>query len=169
MARLGITTTADADVAPDRLLRDVDAAVARAGRLSADAWCVYDPALDDATIDLREPIGDDRIVVRYQPMLDLATGHVVSIEAVARLRCDNGTLIAPDEHPALWERTGFRPRLGAIVLTQALAHLVSLREELGSEQLRVAVDVSPAELTTDLCDVVRARCSRATSSAPTRC
>jgi EAL domain-containing protein (putative c-di-GMP-specific phosphodiesterase class I) len=109
---------------------------------------------------LREPLSDEQVVVRYQPMLDLATGRVASVEALARLRADDGTLIMPDDFIPLWERNGLVGQLGEIVLRRALQDLVSLRTEIGSERLRVAVNVSPHQLATGLCDLVRAELAR---------
>jgi PAS domain-containing protein len=63
-------------------------------------------------IDLREPFGNDRIMLRYRPTFDLRTGHVTSVEAQAHLLCDDG---GPRRATSsrFWERTGCS-RLGAI-------------------------------------------------------
>ena len=42
--------------------------------------------LEEKEIDLREAVAADRVVVRYQPILDLGPGEVIAVEALARLR-----------------------------------------------------------------------------------
>jgi EAL domain-containing protein (putative c-di-GMP-specific phosphodiesterase class I)/PAS domain-containing protein len=114
----------------------------------------------EPAIDLREPLDDDRVVLRYRPILDLVTGHVTAVEAQAHLLCDDGTLLAPSEFPTIWERTGLLGRLGVIVVPQALRDLASLRAESGSGPLRVTVSIAPEELTASLATLVTATASR---------
>jgi diguanylate cyclase (GGDEF)-like protein len=161
-AYVGVAATTDPDTLPDRFLRDAESALVRAKRGSAGSWRAHQPSSSEraATIDLREPLSDDQVVLRYQPMLDLETGRVTSVEALARLRADDGSLIMPDDFVPLWERSGLVVQLGEIVLRQALQDLVSLRTEIGSERLRVAVNISPHQLEAPLCDLVRAALAR---------
>src|SRR5690606_25822711 len=59
-----------------------------------------------AEIDLREAVAADRVVIRYQPILDLGSGEVIAVEALARLRGDDGELIAPINFVPAAERAG---------------------------------------------------------------
>lgn len=50
----------------------------------------------------RQMLRDQRVVIHYQPVIDLTDGHLVKVEALARLCAGDGELISPDRFlPAL--------------------------------------------------------------------
>jgi diguanylate cyclase (GGDEF)-like protein/PAS domain S-box-containing protein len=156
-AYIGVATVAEASASAERVLRDASAAAARARAQGVPLWHVKEPSPDrpGSAIDLREPLREEHVALRYQPVLDLMTGRVAAVEALARLRCEDGSLVAPSEFVPLYERNGLVAQLGEIVLARAAADLVTLRAELGYGQLRMAVNVSPHQLAPVFCDVVR--------------
>src|SRR5690606_29224963 len=112
-SHIGVVTTTDADARPDHLLAAADLALDRA-RNDARRWATCEPTIDarersaappavtkPREIDLRDEDSDDpvftsdNVVVRYQPILDLATGRATAVEALARLRRDDGVLLSP--------------------------------------------------------------------------
>ncbi|WP_210496962.1 EAL domain-containing protein [Microvirga antarctica] len=87
----------------------------------------------------------DRIEVHLQPVVSLPNRKVRFYEALARLRLDDGTLLAPAEFLSRIERLGRAPEFDRRVLTRAMAvarHLMSR----GSEAI-VAVNLSPRSVT----------------------
>ena len=55
--------------------------------------------------DLDAALTDGHLMVQYQPVVDLRTGAIVAVEALARLR-HGGGLLAPDAFIPLAEATG---------------------------------------------------------------
>ncbi|MDA3914548.1 EAL domain-containing protein, partial [Oleiagrimonas sp.] len=71
----------------------------------------------------RTRLFDDGLVMHMQPVVDLRSGKVVKVEALARLQLDKDRLIYPDEFiPLLGEVE--RARLFQLGLEQLLQHLV---------------------------------------------
>ncbi len=69
--------------------------------------------------ELRAAIGDRRLLVHYQPVIDLATGRVTGAEALVRLVRPNGVVLPPQEFVPIAEETGLIAPLGAAVLRRA--------------------------------------------------
>src|SRR3546814_16030145 len=80
-------------------MRDADTALYKAKDQGRDRWAVYDDSLRAATVRrvaaeqiIRQGLNEDGLRVHYQPVVDVVTGRVVSVEALLRL---NGPHRAP--------------------------------------------------------------------------
>jgi diguanylate cyclase (GGDEF)-like protein len=82
--------------------------------------------------------------VHYQPILDLDSGRVVGIEALARWVDPVLGRVGPDEFIAAAERSALIGELGMHVLERALRDVRSL--DAAHPDLHVAVNVSPVQL-----------------------
>jgi len=76
--------------------------------------------LRQLTRALREALHEDRIQIALQPKVDLRTGALLGVEALARWTLENGQEVPPAEFIALAERQGLIAELGDSVLDQAL-------------------------------------------------
>ena len=114
---------------PSALLQQADAAMhearAQVGECGSGPSAVYDRALRDTATRrlhvealLRDAIDGERLVVHYQPLVDLRDRSVVGVEALLRLRDDDG-LLHPDDFLDLAEETGVMRRLEHAVLREA--------------------------------------------------
>lgn len=144
---LGLATAHSAEPAAS-LLADAQLAVGRSMATGPSPLVEYEPALRIAADEerrleqeLRDAILRDRVIVHVQPIIDIATGRVVSIEALARLRSADGTEIMPDDFLELAERTGLIVPLGDTVLDRACAQLASWRRA-GAIDLDVTIKVN---------------------------
>lgn len=99
--------------------------------------------------ELREAIDHDRVLVYYQPIIDLATGRLAGVEALVRLRAKDGSLIPPTSFIGHAEELGLIGDLGARVLEHAVQDILVLREALGRD-ITVAVNVSADQIDHDL-------------------
>ncbi|MFD1732859.1 EAL domain-containing protein [Deinococcus malanensis] len=79
--------------------------------------------------------------LHYQPLVDLATGAIIGMEALVRWREANGRLISPATFIPLAEETGLIVPLGAWVLREACTQAVRW-QVAGHPDLVVAVNVS---------------------------
>jgi EAL domain-containing protein (putative c-di-GMP-specific phosphodiesterase class I) len=88
----------------------------------------------------------DELDVHYQPIVELETGVVRGVEALARWNHPQRGPVAPDVFIALAERTGLIVPLGRRLLERACADLPHLRARLGHERLLLGVNLSTREL-----------------------
>jgi diguanylate cyclase (GGDEF)-like protein/PAS domain S-box-containing protein len=132
----------------DSLLHDADTAMYRAKTTGKNRHSVYDAALR-AEADarkgtenvLRRRLLEDGIEVHYQPVVDLATGEVVGVEALCRLRDDDGAHVSPLVFVGVAEDAGLISALGERVLRAAIAQTAYWNAN-GHPHLHVAVNVS---------------------------
>ncbi len=131
-------------------LRHVDLALHTA-KESRSGSAVFQPEMDRSDssrlgllAELRSAVAGNRLTVDYQPQVDLATGHVVGVEALARWRHPELGTIGPDEFVPLAEHSGLITPLTMLVLRTALQDAEQLQSSPGD--FRVAVNISPRSL-----------------------
>lgn len=95
--------------------------------------------------ELRRAIDKHELSLCYQPQVDLATGKILSVEALARWRHPERGLVPPAHFIALAEQADLIVPLGQWVLQQACADAARWRAA-GHQDLRVAVNVSARQL-----------------------
>lgn len=114
------------------------------------------PRAESEVEDLARALRAGEIVPYYQPVIDLATGAVAGVEALARWHHPDRGLIAPKDFIALSEQSGLITRLTEVMMTRALVDLAAL--EAAGHPLRVAINLSARGVDRpDLPDAVEAR------------
>jgi len=148
-ASVGIVVSASGDDA-DTLLRDCEIAMRRAKERGGDTAEVFNLALRRQVlmlVDVQEALAFavdlGEIVAYYQPIVELETGRVVRLEALARWRRGNH-LVPPAEWIPIAENTGAIGAIGCEMLRQATAHLARWLQT--HPDLVMAVNVSPCQL-----------------------
>ncbi len=129
---------------PDGLLRLADQALYEAKSVKAVRernWVLFGEehwrSRNDRILRL---FTEDHLVVHYQPILNVDTGKIVGVEALARLRDDAGDLLYPSEFLSRLDAAQ-TTELSRMVLTQSLADLARL-DALGS-RLWVSFNIAP--------------------------
>ncbi|MEV8506698.1 bifunctional diguanylate cyclase/phosphodiesterase [Actinoplanes sp. NPDC051475] len=132
------------------LMRRADVAMyeaKRGGRRTA----IYAHARDTADVgrlvlggELSRAVTRREFVVDFQPIVDLATGEVVSAEALARWHHPEHGDLTPMQFLETVERSGQLPAFADAVLEESLTALSAWRE--AGFDLPVAVNVSPRSL-----------------------
>ncbi len=140
---------------PEAILRDADAAMYRAKDLGRARLEIYDESMRrrsahrvELSEELAAGIENGEIVVRFQPGVDLETGKVFCVEALARWDHPTRGLLAPSEFIGLAEETGLIVGLGLRVLSMACEHGRRWEERFGHAAPRVHVNLSARQLTT---------------------
>ncbi len=165
---IGIVTTAHAAGDADSVLRDADIAMYEAKRAGRGRYEMFDPGMrkrvrDDVTVqnDLRLALERGELFVVYQPLIDLTTGTLAGMEALARWRHPARGLVSPVEFIAVAEASGLIAPLGRFVLETACRELAQMQAELGRRAPpKMAVNVSRAQLrqagfSSEVLDVLR--------------
>ncbi|AXV08967.1 diguanylate cyclase/phosphodiesterase (GGDEF & EAL domains) with PAS/PAC sensor(s) [Euzebya pacifica] len=95
--------------------------------------------------DLQQALqtGSGQIRPAFQPIVDLRTGRIVAVEALARWVRPDGTAVEPDRYIGLAEASGWIGALGQRMLQLSCEAGVALRRQ--HPDLRVHVNVSPVE------------------------
>jgi diguanylate cyclase len=93
--------------------------------------------LDHVTTELVTALDRGDIRAYFQPIVDMRTGEIVAVEALARWHTDTGVREAGQFLPAI-ERAGLGPALFQRMLDDGLSHLAIFRQT--SPDLRLAVN-----------------------------
>jgi diguanylate cyclase (GGDEF)-like protein len=94
--------------------------------------------------ELRSAIGNDELVLHYQPKVDVGTQRVVGVEALVRWQHPVHGLLGPVEFVPLAERTGAIGDLTRWVLDNALAQARVWRD--AGQDLTMAVNLAAANI-----------------------
>ena len=152
-ASLGITVSVPESTVQS-ILSEADAAMFRAKDLGRNRAAVFDDTLRaraaeflDGEKALRLAIARRELVAYYQPIIDLASGRPIGVEALVRWVREDGGVIAPDQFIPLAEATGLIVRLGELVLLES-AETVSKWNADGAVDggLWVSVNLSARQL-----------------------
>lgn len=134
------------------LLRNADLAMYEAKTHGKGRYVEYEPAIGQARLerlelvdDLREAIDNSEITVVYQPVVGVASGRIVGVEALARWR-RNGVPVAPDVFISVAEETGLIIALGDEILGKVAADAPELLSAADGEALSINVNISAAQL-----------------------
>jgi diguanylate cyclase (GGDEF)-like protein len=143
---IGVAANLEADGRPRELLRRADIAMYHVKTQGKGQVAIYDARFDEGRLrrlEIEAQIGSGlnrgEFDVYYQPIVDAATGTIVSAEALLRWpRRPEGPL-PPDEFIDIAEATGQIHPLGLFVLERACREIGPLGD------LLLSVNVSPAQ------------------------
>lgn len=138
----------------DELLRDADTAMYRAKANGRGCLAVFEPSMLaqqlarlELDVELREALHSNQFELRYQPIVDLATGAVVEVEALVRWAHPTRGLLGPDEFIKMSEEAGHIVALGAWVVREAChAARAWLDAKNVDPRFRIAVNTSAREV-----------------------
>jgi EAL domain-containing protein (putative c-di-GMP-specific phosphodiesterase class I) len=150
-ARVGLALASSGEDA-ETLVHLAEGAVV-AARDSGQPFIVYDGnAIDPARMqqellaDAATAIHRAQLYVAYQPQQDLATGHCVGVEALARWQHPTHGDVPASIFIPLAERMDLIDELGAQVLRTSCTDIARVRRERHLAHMRVSVNASAAEL-----------------------
>lgn len=143
----------------EEIMRRVDLALYRGKQLGRGMIVCWDEQIEArqterqiAIATLRGALNARRVLAAYQPIRDLATGRVVSVEALLRLRGEDGRLLtAGDVFAALIDPELSR-RVSRVMLDHVVADGPAILEMFGPD-CRIGINLSEADLRQ--CDFVR--------------
>jgi diguanylate cyclase (GGDEF)-like protein/PAS domain S-box-containing protein len=151
-ASIGISLSSP-DISATELLRNADIAMYDSKRRGVSHSTVFDKGMHRRIVDrrerendLRHAIDESLLGVYYQPIVDLTSGRIRALEALARWPPE-WPQVAPVDFIPIAEDTGLIGTLGLHVLRTALNTLAHWRRVgLVAEDVRMSVNVSGHQL-----------------------
>ena len=145
LARPGVDDDAES------ALRNADLALYRAKSGGRDRVAVYEPAMHasalrrlDGAARLRQALSQERLLLAYQPIVDLRTGAVYGMEALLRFDGSDLPGWSVADAVAAAEESGLIVPIGRWVLESAVAQLGEWNRS--GHRTRIAVNVSARQL-----------------------
>ncbi|MBA3379380.1 MAG: EAL domain-containing protein [Chloroflexia bacterium] len=147
---IGIAIAEDGTVQSDALLRDGDAALYSAKRAGRGSAIVHRTGMSGHAerrwalkTGLRDAAGRGEFVLHYQPIVDLATGHVGRVEALIRWHHPVFGLVPPNEFIPIAEEAGHILSVGRWVIEEVCRQL----RQWGSGTPAIAINLPTAQFT----------------------
>jgi diguanylate cyclase (GGDEF)-like protein/excisionase family DNA binding protein len=156
-ASIGVVIDAGEARSADELLRNADVAMYRAKAAGRGSYAVFEPSMQAAQLARLELEGELRIAIergefalRFQPVVDLRTGDLASVEALLRWQHPHRGTISPLDFIPLAEETGQIVPIGAWVLRDACRQLARWdRGGIVGPDVRISVNLSARQLLDD--------------------
>jgi diguanylate cyclase (GGDEF)-like protein/PAS domain S-box-containing protein len=130
-----------------RLFKNADVALYRAKAAGRNTYCCYESGMEPQIAgmaclehDMRDVLQSGGLTLDYQPVILLATGHVVGFEALMRWEHPIRGKVPPSEFIPIAEESGMIVCLGEWALFEACREAA-----LWPEHLRIAVNVSAVQ------------------------
>jgi len=139
-------------VAPHRLFEQAERALREAKTRGGRRMCFYGPSTeaggwdDDSTFvsDVRAAIAAGEMYLAYQPIVELSSGRLRKMEALARWKHPVRGVIPPTHFIPLAERSGMIIELGYWILERACRDALAMSAE--REEFGMCVNLSAAQL-----------------------
>ena len=151
-ATAGLVNSDNSDATGLSLLRDADTALDAAKQTNRGGVVHFDQAMGEEISTrveirnrLRDAIRNDKLRLAYQPIVDITTGTIVSLEALARWNDPERGEIGPATFIPIAEASGTISELGEWALRTACRQVVEW-EEQGLDGFTVSVNMSGHQL-----------------------
>jgi predicted signal transduction protein with EAL and GGDEF domain len=153
-ASVGIAHPGDHATDAEQLLRNADLAMYQAKAARHGGFAVYDPSMHAGLVErvrleaeLRAALENDGLEVYYQPLINMRTGAVSGVEALARWQHPDLGTIEPTDFIPLAEATGLIRMLGEWILRKACWQSAQWQRESDElSTLKLSVNVSARQL-----------------------
>ncbi len=144
---------AQPDSTAEDLLRNADTAMYEAKHRARGAWVLFEPEMHVRAVaalalesDLRTALRTRQLRVAFQPIIEIATGRVVGMEALARWRHPHKGEISPATFIPVAEASGLIAELGETILLIACQQFADWRRQGLAVPPRLSVNLSSAQL-----------------------
>jgi diguanylate cyclase (GGDEF)-like protein/PAS domain S-box-containing protein len=140
----------------ETLIKQADTALFESKRRASDTYEIFDESMSARSLnyfilenELRRAIAQNELMLMYQPIVEMRTERITSLEALLRWEHPQKGLLLPDEFIGLAEETGLIVPLGDWVLREACRQNREWQRR-GLFSVPVAVNISARQLDSDL-------------------
>ena len=158
-ATIGVAMVDGEHVDAEELLRQADIAMYRGKREGRNKVVIFEPSMEQAVIaraeleaELRRGIRSRAIYAVFQPVVDLRTGTVTSVEALARWTSATQGPIAPTRFVELAEQMNMVAELDLAMIESSCRLIRDVVDPVTQRPVSLSVNLSPQHL--DHLDVV---------------
>ena len=151
-ASIGISVFPENGLTVESLLQNSDTAMYHAKHLGRGIYQFFTPEMNIKAAErlslesnLRHVLERGELRLHYQPIVDLKTGRIVSVEALLRWKTSQGEWIPPAKFIPIAEDIGMIGPIGEWVLKTACRQLRQWQSD-GCENLRMSVNLSLRQL-----------------------
>ncbi len=138
----------------EELLRSADVAMYWAKSAGKGRLAIYEPTMDEHLLgrvlmeaELKTAVAEGQFIVHYQPIVALASGRMIGVEALVRWRKSDGSLVSPADFIPIAEETGLIVPIGEMVLREACHQLCCWDRAFPDRQsFTVSVNLSVVQL-----------------------
>lgn len=135
----------------ETLIRNADLAMYRAKEAGRNRYNLYTPAMDVQASrrlalesGLRQALARGELLLYYQPKVNIRSGRIASIEALARWHHPEFGMVPPTQFIPMAEETGVIVPIGEWVLRTACAQNKAW-QQAGFPPMRISVNFSPRQ------------------------
>ena len=150
-ASVGITVYPDDAESIEDLLKNADQAMYAAKRAGRNRYSYFTPAMQDAANERMRLVRDlhhaslaGEFSVYYQPIVELATGHIHKAEALLRWKHPQHGFISPAVFIPIAEDTGIIHVIGNLVFEESAQCLKRWRDRYDSK-FQISINKSPVQ------------------------
>ena len=138
----------------DELLRNADIAMYQAKERGKGTHIVFEPSMHEAALErseleseLRAALPRDELVLHYQPIVELASGRIMGLEALVRWNHPERGLLGPTRFIEIAEENGLINPIGEWVLDKACQQLGTWQRQFPQNgELAMATNLSGRQL-----------------------
>ncbi len=151
-ANIGISAYPGDGVDASELIQNADAAMYQARKLGLNQFRFYTLEMNEEVAHrlavetgLQKALQNNEFTLKYQPLVDAASGNTVTVEALLRWHCPTLGHVSPNEFISIAEEDGLIIPIGYWVIEEVCRQLNRWKAE-GITNLTVAINVSVRQL-----------------------
>jgi diguanylate cyclase (GGDEF)-like protein len=153
-ASIGIMVDEGGRTDAESLLRNADLAMYRAKLDGVGKHIFYEPGMHEVAStranlegSLRRAVDRAQFEVHYQPIVWLASGEAIGVEALVRWRQEDGTLVSPAQFIPIAEEMGLIVPIGKTVMHTSMRQVREWQQhQAGAQGLTLSINLSARQL-----------------------
>lgn len=141
---------------PNEILKNADTAMYRAKLAGKGRVAIFDVGMNqdvnarmELETALRESLKNDELNILYQPIVDLKSGQILSVEALLRWTLSDGRVIPPSRFIPLSEELGLITEIGYWTVNRAIDQILEIDQATTGHEVSVvglSINISHIQL-----------------------